>query len=272
MRYAIALFSIMLCLGSSASDDPREVIDRVGFDQKLDAQIPLNLTFRDENDKEVPLKNYFQGKPVLLTLVYHSCPMLCGAAQNGLVTCMRAMKFVPGKEFELVTISFDPAESAELSRAKKDEFVKLYGRIDSAKGWHFLTGDHASIEQLTKAVGYRYVYDQKSKQFAHPSGIILATPEGRISKYYMGVEYYPRDLTLGIVEASENKIGTLSDRVILYCYRYNPVTGKYGIVIMNILRLAGIATALSLGLFIITMLWRERLSKSALNRRVLENG
>jgi protein SCO1/2 len=246
------LFVIVLILAAQlmAGDSPRETIERIGFDQHLDQQIPLTLTFKDENEKSVALGDYFGKRPVIITLVYNACPMLCGAAQNGLVTCLRTMPYSPGNEFEVLTISFDPDEKTALSVQKKAEYMKSYGRAGADQGWHFLTGDKDSIDALTKSVGYRYAYDEKSKQYAHASGIVLLTPGGKISKYYYGIEYYPRDLSLGIIEASQNKIGTLTDQVLLYCYRYDPMTGKYGIVILNVLRIAGILTVLVLGSYI----------------------
>ena len=277
--FLFALGACGFCAGPGgrlrAGNDPREVLERIGFDQKLDAQVPLDLPFMDESGKTVALKDYFKnGKPVILALVYHACPMLCGAGQNGLVTCLRAIPYTAGKEFEILTVSFNPAETTMLSAAKKAEYIKSYGRAGAASGWHFLTGDKTSIDALTQAVGYRYVYDPDTKQFAHPSGLVLLTPHGRISRYYYGIEYYPRDIDFGIVEASQNRIGTLTDQVLLYCYRYDPMTGKYGLVIINVLRLAGILTVVALGSFVAVMIRRDvRLRKERLDQtRVLKNG
>jgi len=263
MKKVIRVCLLMVCAemlaNVCAADDPREVLKRIGFDQNLDAQVPLDLAFRDEFGKTVTLSDYFKhGKPVLLALVYHDCPMLCGAEQNGLVTCLRAMPYSAGNEFEVLTVSFDPAESTTLSVEKKSEYLKSYGRASAAEGWHFLTGDKASIDALTSAVGFRYVYDPVIRQFAHPSGLVLLTPQGRVSRYFYGIEYYPRDIDFGILEASQNKIGTLSEQVLLYCYRYDPMTGKYGFVIINILRLAGILTVVGLASFMAVMIRRER--------------
>lgn len=263
MKKVIRVCVLIVCCAKfatvRAAGDPREVLQRIGFDQKLDAQVPLDLAFQDESGKTVTLNEYFQhGKPVILALVYHDCPMLCGAEQNGLVTCLRAMPYSAGNEFEILTVSFNPADTASLSAAKKSEYIKSYGRAGAAEGWHFLTGNKASIDTLTSAVGFRYSYDPAIQQFAHPSGLVLLTPQGRVSRYFYGIEYYPRDLDFGILEASQNRIGTLSEQVLLYCYRYDPMTGKYGLVIINILRLAGILTVVALGSFMAVMIRRDR--------------
>ena len=222
-------------------------LDGVGIDQKLNTQIPLDLTFRDEYGRTVPLSTYFKsGKPVLLAPVYYRCPMLCTQILNGVAGVLKAVTFNPGQEFEVVAFSFDPKDTAEIAAAKKQTYVRRYGRANTANGWHFLTGDEANIKTLMDAVGFHYKYDPASDQYAHASGIMVITPEGKLSKYFYGVEYSPRDLRLGLVEASQNKIGTAVDQILLFCFHYDGASGKYGAVAMNIVRGAAGAFALLL--------------------------
>jgi protein SCO1/2 len=230
----------------------------VGLDQKLNAQVPLDLRFRDETGRELPLSAYFGIRPVILALVYYQCPMLCTQILNGMVISLRGMSLESGRDFEVVSVSIDPTETPELAARKKAEYVRRYSK--SPLGWHFLTGTEPQIKQLAQAVGFRYAYDPKSKQFAHASAIMVLTPAGRLSRYFYGIEYPPRDLRLGLVEASENKIGTPVDQLLLYCYHYDPSTGKYSAIVMNIVRLAG---ALTLLIFvpILVWLWRRDLRR-----------
>jgi protein SCO1/2 len=231
----------------------------VGIDQKLDQQVPLNLLFHDEAGRAVPLSTYFTGKkPVILALVYYRCPMLCTQILTGLESCLKAVSFNPGRDFEVVSISFDPKDTPELAASKKQMYLRRYARPNTANGWHFLTGDAANIQALTDAVGYHVKYDPKTDQYAHASGIMIATPDGRLSKYYYGVEYSPRDVRLGLVEAGQNKIGTPVDQMLLFCFHYDPATGKYGAVAMNLVRLAGAGFVLIGGVFLIILLRRER--------------
>ncbi len=219
----------------------------VGIDQKLNAQVPLDLTFRDEYGKSVPLSTYFKsGKPVLLAPVYYRCPMLCTQILNGVAGALKAVTFNPGQEFEVVAFSFDPKDTPEIALAKKATYMKRYGRANTANGWHFLTGEEANIKPLMDAVGFHYKYDPSTDQYAHASGIMIITPDGRLSKYFYGVEYSPRDLRLGLVEASQNRIGTPVDEILLFCYHYDEATGKYGAVAMNMVRAAGGTFALGL--------------------------
>ena len=228
-------------------------LKNVGIEQHLNGQIPPELTFYDENGKAVRLRDYFGRKPMILNLVYYQCPMLCGEVLSGLESALRVLKFDVGNQFDVLTVSFDPRETPAMATAKKAEFLKRYGRPGATQGWHFLTGPQQSIDALTKAAGFQYEYDPTSGQFAHTTAIMVLTPEGRIAQYYYGVEYAPKDLRLGLVQASQNKIGNLVDQVLLYCYHYDPATGKYGAVVMRILRLAGAATILTLGLFMLVM-------------------
>jgi protein SCO1 len=242
----------------TASEKPK-VLEQIGLDQRLNEQVPLNLTFRDELGQTVQLGNYFSsGKPVVLALVYYECPMLCNQVLNGLVSSLRVLQFNVGKEFEVVTVSFDPREKPEVAGAKKEGYLRTYSRPGAEKGWHFLTGDEESIKQLTKAVGFRYAWDEETKQFAHASGIMVLTPQGKLSHYFYGVEYSPKDLRLSIVEASENKIGSPVDQLLLFCYHYDPATGKYGPVVMNFIQLGGIITICLIVGLILVLKYREK--------------
>jgi protein SCO1/2 len=230
----------------------------IGFDQNLDHTVPLDIPFTDEHGRAVRLGDYFGARPVVLALVYYDCPMLCTQVLNSLTSTLKVLSLDPGKDFEIVTVSFDPREKPPLAAAKKATYLDRYKRPGAASAWHFLTGEPASIERLTKAAGFRYVWDKDLKQFAHPTGITVLTPQGRLSRYLFGVEYGPRDLRFALIEASEGKVGTPVDQVLLYCYHYDPETGRYGFVIMRVVRLAGAATVLALGTFIFVMLRRER--------------
>lgn len=230
-------------------------LQNVGIDQHLDAQIPPDLIFRDETGKSVRLGDYFGRKPLILNLVYYNCTMLCGEALAGLASAMRLIKFDVGNEFDVVTVSFDPRETPDLAAAKKLDYVKRYGRANAAAGWHFLIGQPESINALTKAVGFQYQYDAGSNQYAHATAIMVLTPQGHISRYFYGVDFPPKDLRMGLVEASQNKIGNAVDAVLLYCYHYDPATGKYGAIVANILRLAAAVTILFIG-GLILILWR----------------
>jgi protein SCO1/2 len=240
-------------VGVPAQDLPPDLAN-VRFDQKLNAQVPLDATFRNEFDQPVRLGDYFNhGRPVILSLVYYDCPMLCTEVLNGLASSLRILKFDLGKQYDVLTVSFDPREKPDLAAAKKRAYLQRYGRPDAQNGWHFLVGDEPNIHALTDAVGFHYQWDPKSQQFAHAAGIMVLTPDGRVSQYYYGVEYSPKDLRLGLVQASENQIGTVVDQVLLYCYHYDPRTGKYGAVITNILKVAGAATILIFGSFLVIL-------------------
>jgi len=237
---------------------PADVIREVGFEQNLDAQLPLDAKFRDETGKTVELREYFGKRPVVLALVYYDCPMLCTMILNGMTGSLKAVNLDAGIDFEVVAVSFDPREGPELAAEKKQAYVKDYGRAGTEKGWHFLTGEPESIRRLTEAAGFKYYWDEESQQFAHASGVMVATSEGRLSRYFYGIEYPPRDLRLGLVEASQGRIGSPVDTILLYCYHYDPATGKYGLVIMNVIRLGGTLTVVALAAFILVMLRRER--------------
>jgi protein SCO1/2 len=233
-------------------------LEGIGIDQKLDQQIPLALTFRDEFGRDVALSTFFHSRrPVILALVYYRCPMLCTQILTGLESSLKAVSLDPGRDFEVVSVSFDPKDTPALAASKKQMYLRRYGRPGTANGWHFLTGEEPNIKALTEAAGYHYRYDPKTDQFAHASGILILTPEGHISRYFYGVEYAPRDVRLGLVEASRNKIGNAVDQVLLFCYHYDPATGKYGAVAMNIVRFAGGAFALIGGACLFVALRRD---------------
>ena len=231
-------------------------LKNVGIDQKLNQQVPLDLAFRDENGETVKLGQYFGKRPVVLSLVYYDCPMLCTQVLNGMVGAFKTLAFVPGAEYEVVTVSFDPSETPQLAAAKKRLYVDYLPeakRQGATNAWHFLTGDEASIRSLTEAVGFRYQWDEETKQFAHASGIMVLTPEGKLAQYYYGIEYSPKDLRLGLVEASANKIGTPVDQLLLYCYHYDPATGKYGAAVMNMVRLGGLLTIVGITILLLAL-------------------
>jgi protein SCO1/2 len=216
-------------------------LENVGIEQHLDAQVPPDLTFRDETGKTVKLGDYFGRKPIILDLAYYNCTMLCGEVLLGLTGAMRMVSFNMGEEYDVITVSFNPNETPDLAAAKKRDYVQRYGRPGAKQGWHFLTGQPDAINALTRAVGFQYQYDPKINQYAHATAIMVLTPQGRISRYFYGVDFPPKDLRLGLVEASQNKIGSPVDAILLYCYHYDPATGKYGAIVSNILQLgAGI--------------------------------
>jgi len=227
-------------------------LQNVGIEQHLDAQVPAGLTFVDDAGRPVKLGDYFGKKPLILNLVYYNCTMLCGEALAGLSASMKMIKFDVGNEFDVVTVSFNPKETPEIAAAKKLEYLKRYGRPNAASGWHFLTGPADSINALTKAVGFQYQYDATKNQYAHATAIMVLTPQGRISRYFYGVDFPPKDLRMGLVEASQGKIGNAVDQVLLYCYHYDPAAGKYGAVVSNMLKLgAGLTIFLVGGLLFI---------------------
>jgi protein SCO1/2 len=240
-------------------------LENVGITQHLDAQVSPDLAFVDETGRAVKLGDYFGRKPLILNLVYFNCTMLCGEALAGLSSSMKLVKFDVGNEFDVITVSFDPRETPEMAAKKKADYVKRYGRLNAGAGWHFLTGQPDSINALAKTVGFQYQYDAKSNQFAHATAIMVLTPQGRISRYFYGVDFPPKDLRMGLVEASQGKIGNAVDAVLLYCYHYDPETGKYGAMVGNILRLGAGLTILLLGglLFILFRLDRSVTRKTA---------
>jgi protein SCO1 len=245
-------------VGIPAAERPN-VIKDIDIEQKLDQQVPLDLAFKDETGRDIKLHEYFhQGRPIILVLAYYECPMLCTQVLNGLVTTLRPLKFNVGQEFDVVVVSFDPKETPGLARDKKAAYVDDYKRPGTERGWHFLTGSQASIEAVTNAVGFKYKYDEAIDQYAHAAGITVLTPEGKVSRYFYGIEYSTRDLRMGLVDASANKIGTLADRVMYLCYHYDPSTGQYGLLTMRLLKAGGLLTMATLGTFWAVMIRRER--------------
>ncbi len=235
-----------------------DLLKKVGFDQKLNAQVPLDLVFRDESGRSVPLATYFGRKPVVLSLVYYECPMLCTLALNGQLRLYRGLDFNVGDQFEVVTLSINPRETPVLAAAKKASYLSRYRRTGADLGWHFLTGAEPAIRELADAVGFRYEYDPVSRQYAHATGLMVLTPEGRIAAYQYGVEYSPADLRLAVIEASEGKVGTPVEQVLLYCFHYDPATGKYSMAILNLVRAGAIVTFIALFTFIIIASRRRR--------------
>lgn len=259
-RSSVVVFLLagLALLGQSPYGRPL-ALRGVGIDQKLNAPVPLDLTFNDETGHPVQLRQFFHGtRPVLLTLVYYQCPMLCNMVLNGETRTMREMKLEPGRDYDVLTISFDPKEKPDLAAAKKATYVEKLGKPRAADSWHFLTGDEQSIRALADAVGFRYRWDDTTKQWAHATGLMVLTPEARISRYLYGVDYQPRDMRLALVEASKNKIGRLTDQILLLCYHYDPAQGKYTVAVLNTLRLAGSATVALLGAFVFISLRRDR--------------
>jgi protein SCO1/2 len=270
---ALALLAAVAC-GSAApahaaeGDTRPPVLRDVGIDQRLGEQVPLDLRFRDESGNAAPLRDLFRGKPVILALAYYECPMLCTLVLNGLTSALRALPFDAGEEFDVLTVSIDPRDTPDLAAAKKEKYVGEYRRPGAAAAWHFLTGDEEAIRALAESVGFRYAVDPQSGEIAHAAGIMVLTPAGRIARYFYGVEFAPRDLRLGLVEAAGEKIGSPVDQLLLYCFRYDPSTGRYSAAVMNIVRLAGAATVLGLGSFMLVMWRRDRSAGAARQRSI----
>jgi protein SCO1 len=258
VRALIVLSMLLTLIASPALAQPAlpPALRDVDFEQRLDARVPLDLRFRDENGQTVQLGECFGDKPVILVLAYFRCPMLCTEVLNGLVRALLDVRFDAGKEFSVVIVSFDHRETPAMATAKKKTYVDRYGRPGAAAGWHFLTGEEDAIQHLTQAVGFRFHYDARHDQFAHSSGIMLLTPEGRISRYFYDINYPARDLRLGLVEASQRRIGSPVEKLLLFCFHYDPMEGRYGPAVMNLVRLGGVATVLGLGLFM-GVLWRQ---------------
>jgi len=269
------LAAVLICagLGATAQAPPKlqpgedvpnrkpSILDHVGIEQRLNQQVPLDLAFADETGQAVQLRQYFGSKPVILALVYYQCPMLCSQVLNGLAGALNGIvRFNVGRDFNVVTVSFDPRDTPQSAAENKKSYISRYRRAGAAQGWHFLTGRKDQIDALASAVGFHYAWDPQVKQFAHASGIMLLTPDGRLAQYYYGIEYAPRNIQLGLIEASQGKIGNLADELVLYCFHYDPTQGRYGAAIFNILRVSALATLLLLGGFMIVMFRRDRLA------------
>jgi len=249
---------------SSRENELPTGLREVGIDQKLYGQLPLDLTFRDEGGREVRIEEYIRGHPVILAPVYYECPMLCNQVLNGLTESLKAVSLDAGDEFEVIAVSFDPRETPSLAAAKKESYVRRYGRPGADTGWHFLTGDKESIARLTGAVGFRYRWDAATNQFAHASAVMVLTPRGKISRYFYGIDYAPSDLRLGLVEASEGKVGSPVDQLLLYCFHYDPVTGKYGAAVMNVLKLISVVFLIVVGALFVLLRRRNTRRAAAL--------
>jgi len=243
------------------ADKPPAILKGVGIEQRLNQQLPLNLTFTDDQGKQVQLASYFGKRPAILALVYYRCPMLCSEELNGLTGALQMVKFVPGRDFDVIVVSIDPSEGTDLAAAKKRSYVKRYGFPATAGGWHFMTGTQENIDALTRAVGFGYIKipapDGTLTQFAHASSIQIVTPEGKLAQYYMGVEYSPKDLRLGLVEASANRIGSPVDNILTYCYHYDPQTNKHSLIVARVVQLGGLVTIFTLGGFMLAMFRRD---------------
>ncbi|MGI9087405.1 MAG: SCO family protein [Chthoniobacterales bacterium] len=258
--------TVLVCAGcflfdatAFADTQQQQIAARAGLEQKLNAQVPLDAVFRDEHGKAVNLDSFFHdGKPVILALAYYECPNLCTLVLNGVLQTAHELKFDAGKDYQIVVVSFDPRERLALAAAKKQTYLERYGRAGASDGWHFLTGDKEAIARLATAVGYRFAYDETTRQFAHPSVITVLTPAGKVARYFPGIEYPPRAVRLALIEASNEHIGSLTDQIFLLCFHYNPATGKYGLLISRVLQFAGTGTAAALAAYIIWMVRRER--------------
>jgi len=257
---ALALLSAMASLTLAQSNSPilPKPLHGIGIEQKLNAQVPLDTVFRDETGASVPLRSFFGKRPVLLAPVYYRCPMLCSRILSGIVAGLRPLSLRPGKDFDVVAISFNPAETPQDAAAKRDLYSKEYSSRAGTAGWHFLVGSPASIKAITEAIGFHYRWDPATRMFVHGAGVMVLTPEGRIARYFYGVEYEPKDLKLGLIEASHNRIGSRVDQILLFCYHYDPKTGKYGATVLGVLRLAAIFTLAILVVGLI-LLWRRDL-------------
>jgi protein SCO1/2 len=242
---------------TQAPGEQDKILKDVRLEQKLNAQVPLDLPFKDEQGKDVRLGDYFGEKPVMLMLIQYRCTMLCNEQMTVLMDNLKKLKFTPGKEFNLLIVSIDTAELPGLASDKKKNALEAYERPEGAAGWHFLTGESTSIEPLAEAVGFHYVYDKFTDQYAHPDGVMILTPQGRVARYFFRLEYPAQDLRFGLIEAADGKIGTPLDAIALLCFHWNPVTGKYALAFMKVLRLAGIATVLGLIAGIVLLKRRE---------------
>jgi protein SCO1/2 len=243
--------------GRSSNERPA-LLSEIGFDQKLGAALPLDAPFRDEAGRAVRLGDYFGRRPVVLTLVYFDCPMLCTVSLNGLTSALDVLPFEPGRDFEILSISFEPKEQPAQAAARKKALLARYRRPGAERGWHLLTGERESIDRVTRAVGFRYAWDEETRQYAHPAGTVVATADGRVSRYLFGIEYAPKDLRLALVDSGQGKLGGLVDQALLFCYQYNPHSGRYSAAILNVLKAAAALTVLALGGFILTLRRRER--------------
>jgi protein SCO1/2 len=248
--------------GTPASAIPAPLRE-IGFDQRPGELVPLDAEFTDESNRTVQLGEFFGSRPVVMAFVYYECPMLCTQTLRSLASTFAVLSMTPGQHFDIVLVSIDPRETAHLAARRKAKVLERFEGSDVAGAWHFLTGETAEIDRVADAAGFRYTWDEQTQQYAHPAGIVVLTPEGRVARYLFGLDYGPRDLRFALVEASEGTIGSAVDAFLLYCYHYDPMTGRYGLVVMRVLRIAGVAMVLAIGTFIVVMLRRERRSAHA---------
>ncbi|MBX6311347.1 MAG: SCO family protein [Isosphaeraceae bacterium] len=258
LRGALVGSILSMTAVTASAQSSGTLLQSVGFDQKLGAPVPLDLMFRDESGRVIRLGDYFGKRPVILTLVYYNCPLLCTQTLNGLARGLKPLTPSIGQDFEVVTVSIDPTETSELAKAKKAAYLRRYGRPGSESGWHFLTGEADSIAKLARAVGFRYSYNPRTRLYAHAAGLVVATPDGRLSRYFYGIDYSPKDLQFGLMESSAGKIGSPIKRLLLFCYDYDAATGRYTLAIVRLMQVLGTATALALGTYLVVMLRRER--------------
>jgi protein SCO1/2 len=251
------LFAPVLCAQLTSNEVPVQ-LRNVGIEQKLNKRVPLDIELRDETGAAVPLRKYFGSKPVILSFVYYGCPRLCSMQLTGMLKSLRALSFTAGEEFEVVNVSFDARETAALAAKKKNSYVEGYGRPGSESGWHFLTGEQGPVRRLTDSAGYKFDYDPRTDQFSHASAIMVLTPDGRLARYFYGIEYSTRDLRLALIEAADGKIGTAADQVLLYCFDYDPDTGRYSMSILKSIRIGGVGLLFAIVAFITISLRRER--------------
>jgi protein SCO1/2 len=257
----LLLCNLVLTRQAAAHDpatDPDAILGAIGFDQRLDAQLPLDLPLRDASGQAVLLGNYFTDKPVVLSLGYWECPNLCSLSRSGLLQSLEELDFTVGRDFEIVMVTIDPAETPALAATIKQQYVMGYNRAGSEDGWHFLGGEHDAVDQLAERVGFRYAYDAEQDEYAHVSGLVVLTPQGKVARYLYGIDYDPRDLRLSLVEATANRIGTFTDQVLLFCYTYNPVTGTYSLLLMRVMQTAAGLTVAFLGGMLWLLLRNER--------------
>ncbi len=255
---SVALLCVVLVAGAARpalAEPPKPaILDQVGVDQKLGVQVPLDLVLRDESWRSVKLGDLFEGKPVILTLNYYNCKNICSTELDDLIGKLGDVAFEVGKQYTIVSVSINPRETPQIASLTKKSFVKRYARPGVDQAWHFMTADEAAIQTLTETVGFRYAYNADLDEYAHPAAIMVLTPEGKVAQYLYSPVYSATDLRLALVESSQNKIGTVVDKVLLYCYRYDPTAGKYSAAILNIIRLGGVVTMLALGVFLFVSL------------------
>jgi len=263
MKLAIVTMVAQPVLGQISLNQQEPALQRIGFDQNLDALLPLDAEFTNDRGERVTLGDMIQERPVILAPVYYNCPMLCGLIINGLLTSMKEVAFNAGEHFDVVVMSFDPRETAELAAANKHVFLQQYGRKNAERGVHFLVGEEEHIKRVTETIGFKYEWIPEIEDFGHASGVVLITPEGRTSRYFYGIMYPARDMRLGLIEAADNKIGNAVDRLMLFCYHYDPATGVYGLLIHRVINLAAVTTVTALGLFLFVMIRAEKKRKTS---------